>query len=388
MGSDVAIVGGGIMGSALAYWLTRLCPGLAVTVIERDPSYQRASSALSAASIRQQFTTPVNIDLSRQSLEFLRGAADLLEVDGDRPHIGLCESGYLYLAGDAGAASLRTAHAVQRAHGADVALLAPAELVARFPWLAVDGVALGSLGLRGEGWFDGYGLLMAVARKARSQGARYLRAEVTGIELAGGRVAALTLTDGTRVPCAVAVNAAGPWARQAARLAGVELPVFARRRTVYVIACHTRLEHCPLLIDPTGFWIRPEGDRYIAGLPPHTDADDLPLEPDYEPYEETLWPALAGRIPAFEEAKLERAWAGYYEVNDFDHNGIVGPHPAIANLHFMNGFSGHGLMQAPAVGRGLAERIIGGRYATVDLAPLGFERLLENRPLRELNVIG
>lgn len=376
------------MGSALAYWLTRLSPGLTVTVVERDPSYQQASSALSAASIRQQFTTPVNIRLAQQSLEFLRGAAEALAVDGDRPHIALHEGGYLYLADPAGEAGLRAAQRVQRAHGADIALLGPAELAARFPWLAVADLAVGSLGLSGEGWFDGYGLLTAFARKARSQGARYVRGEVTAIERADGRVTGLTLGDGSSVPCGICVNAAGPWAAKAARLAGIELPVFARRRTVYVIACRTPIERCPLLIDTTGFWIRPEGDRFIAGVAPHVDANDLPLDPDYGPFEEELWPALAARIPAFEEARLERAWAGYYEVNDFDHNAIVGPHPSIPNLHFMNGFSGHGMMHAAAVGRGLAERIIGGSYATVDLTPLGFERLLENRPLLEQNVIG
>ena len=388
MGSDVAIIGGGIMGSALAYWLTRLSPGIAVAVIERDPAYRQASSALSAASIRQQFTTPVNIRLAQHSIEFLRGAADSLAVDGERPDIALREAGYLYLADAAGEAALRAAHAVQRAHGADIALLTPAELAARYPWLAVDDLALGSLGASGEGWFDGYGLLAAFARKARSQGARYIRGEVTGIARAGGRVTELRLADGAGVPCGVAVNAAGPWAAAVARLAGIGLPVFARRRTVYVIACRARFERCPMLIDPTGFWLRPEGERFIAGVAPLVDPDDLPLDPDYGPFETELWPALAARIPAFEAAKLERAWAGYYEVNDFDHNAIVGPHPSLANLHFINGFSGHGIMQAAAVGRGLAERIVGGRYVTVDLAPLGFERLLENRPLRELNVIG
>jgi len=376
------------MGSALAYWLTRLSPGITVTVVERDPSYQRASSALSAASIRQQFTTPINIRLSQQSAEFLRVAEELLAVDGDRPAIGLREDGYLYLAGATGAPNLRAAHRVQREHGADVALCEPAQLAARFPWLAVEDLALGALGLSGEGWFDGYGLLTAFARRARSQGARYVRGEVAAIELAGGRVGALTLADGTTVACGVAVNAAGPWARAAARLAGIELPVHARRRTVYVIACPVRLEHCPLLVDTSGFWMRPEGDRYIAGVAPTDDTDELPLDPDYGPFEAELWPALAARIPAFEEARLERAWAGYYEINDFDCNAIIGPHPSVPNLHFMNGFSGHGMMHAPAVGRGLAERIIGGRYETLDLAPLGFERLLENRPLRELNVIG
>ncbi len=388
MRSDVAIIGGGIMGSALAYWLTRLSPGLAVTVLERDPSYQRASSALSAASIRQQFTTPVNIRIAQFGLEFLRGAAETLAVGGDRPQVGLVEGGYLYLAGAAGESALRAAHAIQCAQGADIALLTPAELAVRFPWLAVGDLRLGSLGRSGEGWFDGYGLLQALARKAREQGAHYVRGEVTGIEIAGGRVTALTVGADTRVACGVAVNAAGPWARAAARLAGIELPVYARRRTVYVIACRARLERCPLMIDTSGFWMRPEGERYIAGLAPDPDPDGLPLEPDYAPFEARLWPALAARVPAFEEARLERAWAGYYEVNDFDHNAVIGPHPSLPNLHFMSGFSGHGLMQAPAVGRALAERIIGGRYLALDLAPLGFERLLENRPLRELNVIG
>jgi glycine/D-amino acid oxidase-like deaminating enzyme len=388
MQGDVAIIGGGIMGSALAYWLTRLAPGLAVTVIERDPSYRSASSALSAASIRQQFTTPVNIRLSQLSLAFLRGVAHELAVDDDRPDIGLNEGGYLYLAGPAGEAALRAANAIQRAHGADVALLESGALAARFPWLDVAGVALGSLGRSGEGWFDGYRLLTAFARKARAQGARYLRGEVGAIEVAAGRVGGLRLRDGARLGCGVAVNAAGPWARAVARLAGIELPVHARRRTVYVIACRALLERFPLLIDTTGFWIRPEGDRYIAGLSPREDPDDAPLEPEYGPFETELWPALAARVPAFEAARLERAWAGYYELNAFDCNAVIGPHPTIDNLYFVNGFSGHGIQHAPAVGRGLAERIIGGRYATLDLAPLGFGRLLENRPLRELNIIG
>ncbi|MBS0393583.1 MAG: FAD-binding oxidoreductase [Proteobacteria bacterium] len=387
MRTDFAIIGGGIMGSALAYWLTRLAPGTAVTVVERDPAYRHASSALSAASIRQQFTTPLNIRLAQESLEFLRGAGEALAVDGDSPDVRLHEGGYLYLARHGRADGLRAAHAVQVAHGADVALLAPAELAARFPWLAVDDLELGSLGLSGEGWFDGYGLLAAFARRARHQGAAYVRGEVIGLERDAGRITALRLEDGARIGCEVAVNAAGPWARRVAALAGIELPVHARRRTVYVIACRARLERCPLIIDPSGFWMRPEGDRFIAGVAPAKDPDDLPLEPDYGPFEEELWPALAARIPAFEEARLERAWAGYYEVNDFDQNAIVGPHPAVANLYFVNGFSGHGLMQAPAVGRALAARLLG-REDRIDLGPLCVERLLEGRPLRELNVIG
>jgi glycine/D-amino acid oxidase-like deaminating enzyme len=170
-------------------------------------------------------------------------------------------------------------------------------------------------------------------------------------------------------------------------LAGFDLPVAARKRTVYVISCRARLEPFPLLIDPSGFWIRPEGLSYIAGIPPDTDPDDAPLEPDYEAFESVLWPALAERIPAFEEARLERAWAGYYEMNLFDHNGIVGFHPQITNLLLLNGFSGHGIQQAPVVSRGVAELICHGRFVTLDLSELSYRRLLENRPLPELNVI-
>src|SRR3569833_2772862 len=255
------------MGSALAYWLTRLEPTASVVVIERDPGHATASSALSAASIRQQFTTPINIRISQASIEFLRASGELLAVDGSKPDIGLTEAGYLYLASDAaGLESLQQAHAIQTQHGAQLALLTPAELAARFPWLATANILAGSLGLRGEGWFDGYLLLTALARKARSQGARFIRGEAAGVEVRGRRVGAVMLADGSRLSCGSLITAAGPWARAVGRLAGVDLPVFARRRTVYVIACHTRMASFPLLIDPSGFWVRPEGRGFIVGV--------------------------------------------------------------------------------------------------------------------------
>jgi FAD-dependent oxidoreductase domain-containing protein 1 len=375
------------MGSALAYWLTRLDPNVSVVVIERDPSYSTASSALSAASIRQQFTTPVNIRISQASIGFLRQADELLEVAGSSVDIGLKERGYLYLARTSGLASLRRAYAIQRELGADVALFNSAELAARFPWLQTGDLIAGSLGLSGEGWFDGYSLLTAFTAKARNQGVRYIRGEVTGVGAKTGRIDWLRLADGTQVASGFVVNAAGPWARSVAKLAGFDLPVAARKRTVYVISCRARLEPFPLLIDPSGFWIRPEGIGFIAGIPPNTDPDDAPLEPDYEAFDSVLWPALAQRIPAFEAAKLERAWAGYYEMNLFDHNGIVGFHPQIHNLLLLNGFSGHGIQQAPVVSRGVAELICHGRFVTLDLSDLSYNRIAENRPLHELNVI-
>ena len=385
--TDVAIVGGGIMGSAVAYWLTAFDPGLDVTVIERDPSYSQASSALSASSIRQQFSIPANIRVSQASFSFLQDVGDQLRVGNERPEIGLVERGYLYLGTRAHEPSMRDVNAVQRAEGADVALLDAEALGARFPWLALEDVALASLGLSGEGWFDGYALLTAFARKARAQRARWVTADAVGLTLTQGAISGVSLADGTTIGCDAVVNAAGPWASHVAHWADVDLPVKARRRTVFVIACKATFPGMPLVIDQSGFWIRPEGQHYIAGTASPSDADDAPLEPEYELFESALWPALARRIPAFAEAKLLRAWAGYYEINVFDHNAIIGPHRTTKNLFFINGFSGHGLQQAPIAARGLAEMILG-RSPSLDLSDFRFERLVEGRPLLERNVIG
>ncbi len=392
-GAPIAIIGGGAIGSAIAYYLTQMAPEQPVVVVERDPSYAQASSALSASSIRQQFSSPINIAISQFGIEFLRDIGARLQVHGEQPDIGMVEAGYLYLASPAGEAVLRDNHAVQRGMGADVALLAPDALRARFPWLSTDGVSLGSLGLSSEGWFDGYSLLQALRRKAQAQGVRYVQAEAVGVDTqaSGGvqHISALRLADGQRLECSAVVNAAGAWARPVAQWLGIDLPVFAKRRTVFHFSCPEALPHCPLLIDPSGIWLRPEGAGFIAGYAPAEDADpdDAPLDPDHAAFENRVWPQLAARIPAFEALRLHSSWAGYYEMNAFDHNAILGLHPACDNLYFANGFSGHGLQQCPAVGRGLAELILTGRWQTLDLEPLAFQRLLDNRPLLERNVI-
>ena len=389
--NEVVIIGGGVVGCAIAsFLLADTAFGGRVTVIERDPAYRQASSALSASSIRQQFTTPLNIALSRDSVAFLRDAGEHLAVAGDRPDIGLVEGGYLYLASPEGAATLERNHALQRAHGVDVALLDREALAARFPWLAVDGLACGALGLSGEGWFDGYALLQGFARKARAQGARFVHAEAVAMDAGGGRVHGVRLADGTRVRGDVFVNACGPWAARVAAWLDIDLPVRARRRSVFAFACPTPIAGCPLVIDPSGLWFRPEGrGRFICGASPvpEADDDDLPLDVDHALFDATLWPVLATRVPAFEALRVTGAWSGYYEYNTFDQNGIVGPHPAWPNLLFANGFSGHGLQHAPAVGRAVAELVVHRAYRTLDLSPLAFERIAANAPLIEANVI-
>ncbi|HET7168779.1 MAG TPA: FAD-binding oxidoreductase [Candidatus Limnocylindrales bacterium] len=394
---DVAIVGGGAIGSAIACFLAA-DPGFGgrISVIERDPTYRRASSALSAASIRQQFSTPENIRMSRFSFDWLRQAdrhlalPEAVGASSDAVDIGLHEAGYLYLATATSALLLQANHETQVAEGADVTLLGPSQLAARFPWLAVDGIALGSLGLAGEGWFDGYALLTGLRRKARSLGVEYVADAVIGLGVERSRIRSVALAEGGTVACDVVVDAAGPWAREVARFGGVDLPVEARRRCVFVFESSLAVSGCPLVIDPSGAWFRPDGSAFIGAIAPAESDDlaDLPLEVDRRLFEDRLWPALAGRVPAFDAVRVTNAWAGYYEVNTVDHNAIIGPHPEITNLLFANGFSGHGIQHAPAVGRAISELVVHGRYVSLDLSVFAYERLAAGRRVVERNIIG
>ncbi|MGF6787092.1 NAD(P)/FAD-dependent oxidoreductase [Paraburkholderia sp. 35.1] len=390
MSSKVVIVGGGVIGSSIAYFLRLSDPTVGVTVIERDPTYARSSSALSAASIRQQFSTPLSIQMSLFGIEFLRSIGERLEVDGTRPSIDLHEGGYLFLATPAGEATLRENHALQKSLGADISLLDTHGLQTRFPWLNTDDLVAGAYGESGEGWFDGYGLVQALRKKAQALGARYVAADVTALHREGNRVTQVQTADGETYACDVVVNAAGAWSRKVAQMVGIDLLVYARRRSIFNVTSPAKLERCPLLIDPSGVYFRPEGNSYICGTSPSADndPDDLPLdEVDHVLFDDVIWPTLANRVPQFEALRVQNCWSGYYEYNVLDQNAIIGHHPDIDNCIFANGFSGHGLQQGPATGRGISELVLHGRYATLDLSSLSFTRVLENRPIIEKNVV-
>ena len=389
--ADVVVIGGAIIGSSVATFLaSRPDFDGRIVVVERDPTFRTSSTTLSAASIRLQFSTPLNIEISRFGLEVVRHPERWLAVDGEVPDVELIENGYLFLATEAGLATLEHNHAVQRALDVRVALLTPAELRQRFDWIETGDLAGASLGLGDEGWFDAYALLQGFRRRARSLGVVERIGEVVALEHSAERVRGVRLADGSLIEADWVVNAAGPRAAEVAAMAGVELPVRPRKRLVYHVEAPVSLGAAPLTIDPSGVYFRPEGPAYIAGFSPRDGADDpdtLDLTADRGPFESLVWPALAHRVPAFDRLRLLDAWAGHYEVNTLDHNAIVGPHPAVRNLLFANGFSGHGLQQAPAVGRALAEWIATGRYETLDLSSLGYERVERGEPIRELNVV-
>uniref|UniRef100_A0A670YVC2 FAD-dependent oxidoreductase domain-containing protein 1 n=1 Tax=Pseudonaja textilis TaxID=8673 RepID=A0A670YVC2_PSETE len=433
--SDVVIIGGGIIGWSIAYWLkakeTRR-NAIQVLVIERDNTYSKASTVLSAGGIRQQFSVEENIWMSSFSANFLRLINDHLGVVGEPPiDIQFNHSGYLFLASENEAAVLEENVNLQRL-GVAVSLLSPAQLKKKFPWLNTDDVALASYGLENEGWFDPWTLLNAFKRKAISLGTLQYNGEVTckrfplcslrleqehkekTINRRGNsidnkmneEIKLISLPESferARVDCCIVVNAAGAWSGKVAEMAGigapsenilsgVKFPVEPKKRYVYVWHCPEgpSLE-CPFLIDTTGAYFRREGlgGNYLGGLSPteEEEPDIENLEVDHEFFQEKVWPKLAHRVPCFESLKVKSSWAGYYDYSTFDQNPVIGRHPLVSNLYFASGFSGHGLQHAPAVGQAIAELILDLKYKTINLERFSFDRLIKDEKLPERNIV-
>ncbi|XP_060643731.2 FAD-dependent oxidoreductase domain-containing protein 1 isoform X1 [Anolis sagrei] len=431
--ADVVIVGGGVVGWSVAYWLKRNEPrsgAIRVVVVERDLSvscqssarYSKASTVLSVGGIRQQYSMPENIQMSLFSANFLRLIDDYLHVIGQPPvDVQFNPSGYLFLASDETAAILEENVKVQRMEGAKVSLLSPTELKKKYPWMNTDGVALASCGLENEGWFDPWTLLNALRNKAISMGVYQSCGEVTSFI---SDATEMTTQDGERIDfsrikyvnvqmpnsteyatiqCSLVVNAAGAWSSKVAEMAGigtgppdsvsgVKLPVEPKKRYVYVFHCPDGPGlGFPMLIDTTGAYCRREGlgGNYLGGISPteEEEPDIQDLEVDHEFFQEKVWPNLAHRVPCFESLKVKSSWAGYYDYNTFDQSPVIGLHPLVENLYFATGFSGHGLQQSPAVGQAIAELILDGKYKTIDLEAFSFNRLIKGEKVLERNVI-
>jgi glycine/D-amino acid oxidase-like deaminating enzyme len=385
---DVVITGGAIVGSSIAYYLREEGFTGSIALIERDPQFAHAATTLSCASIRQQFSIPENIRLSQFTLGLFRRLKDEFGPDAD---IGFREGGYLILAGDNGLPILRANHAAQLAEGADIVLEDAEQLQKRFSWISTEGISAGAYGRTGEGWFDAHAMLGLFRKALKTRDIDLITAEVTGIERVGNRVTAVTLATGERLEAGTLFNAAGPNAGKVSAMAGIALPVEPRKRNVFVFEALEKFADMPLMVDPSGVYVRPEGSVYITGGAESEDgelaADPGDFNPDWGLFEEVIWPVLATRVPAFEAIKATQAWVGHYDYNALDQNAVIGPHPEVENFIFANGFSGHGLQQAPAVGKALAELLVHGSYRTIDCSAFGYQRIAEGRPFRELNVI-
>ena len=389
---DVVIIGGAIYGSSIAWWLTRMA-GFdgRILVIEKDPTYAQAATSLTNSCIRQQFSNPTNVAISQFGAEFIHNFQKFMGSSDDVPALTLQNFGYLYLADTAEQAdALRDSQQVQAQLGAGTRHLTPQEIAADYPFYNLDDILAANHNRVNEGYFDGGTMFDCFRRMARKNGAEYLTDEVVAMTREGSRVISVTLKSGAIIPCGQVVNASGTRASATARMAGLDIPVEARRRYTYIFDAAEPLERdLPLTIDPSGMHFRTDGRYYMAGgAPDHdiaVDVDDF--DADHNLWEDKFWPIIAHRIPQFERIKVLNMWVGHYDYNVLDQNAILGAHPEVQNFLFVNGFSGHGLQQAPAIGRGIAEWITHGAYRSLDLAPFGVARVLRGEKFLEKAVI-
>jgi len=379
---DVVIVGGAIYGSSVAWFLSSN-PDFdgSILVVERDPTYEFSTTARTNSCIRQQFTAPINVKISQFAAEYVKNFRQFMGGGADIPNLALQSFGYLYLAGsEADADTMRQLQQMQVRAGAHTRFMSRDQIAEAYPFYHVDDIVGGNHNLVDEGYFEGSTMFEWWRRSARLAGVEYVANEVVAMSVSGNgsAVESVTLKSGEKIACGTVVNASGPRASLTSRMAGIDVPVEPRKRYTYIFSAENRLDVAlPLTIDPSGMHMRTDGAYYMAGCPPDPDpaVDHDDFEMDHDVWEDQVWPMLAHRVPQFEAIRLMNSWACHYEYNYFDHNAVVGPHSQVRNFIFVNGFSGHGLQQSPAVGRGTAEWIVHGAYRSLDLSPFSYERI-------------
>jgi glycine/D-amino acid oxidase-like deaminating enzyme len=386
--ADVVIIGGAVMGSSIAYNLLNDGFDGTVLVLERDPTYEHSSTALSVGGIRQQFGTKVNLDITRYTVPFYEKFDELMEVEGESPHADFRQRGYLFLGREEKWPVMKRLYEFQRSQGLEVRLLKPQEILEIIPHINLEGVVGGTFGPR-DGYLDPHGVLQGFAKKARFLGARYITDEATNIVVKSNKVEGVETGKGERVQSRVVVNAAGPFAHEVGMMAGIDIPVDPLRRMVYECKPPSELNYeLPLTINTTGLYFRTEtGGRILTGKSKEDEPAGVNFTYEKSLFYDEIWPELAHRVPLFDRLRLLGGWAGLYAENRLDHNAILGDHPELKGFYMAVGFSGHGLMQAPAVGKALSEAIRLGRYETVDVGCLGFDRFEKGELVIEEAVI-
>lgn len=376
--ADILIIGGGVIGSSVAFHL--LDDGFTgkIVIFEKDPIYEFSSTPRSAGGIRQLFSETINIQLSRYSLNIYKSFPDSMAVDGEPSEINFRQHGYLFLATEHMLTRFETLLNRQHTLGVPSQLLTKRELTDIVPELNADDLA-GGLYCAEDGYLDPYSVMQGYIRKAKKLGATYTFEAVDTILSESGKVLGVKLKNGCTYTAPVVVNCAGAWAASLSQKIGLPLPVVPLKRQIFQFDVSKALKkQLPLTIDPTGVYFRHEGEKIIAGYSEEDTRPGFDFTWKRSLFMETLWPVLAHRVPNFEQIKIERGWAGLYDFNTKDHNAIIGEHPELKGYYIACGFSGHGMQQAPAVGKGLSELIRTGRYETVDLTPLRVERFKEN----------
>ena len=392
---DVVIIGGAMMGSSTAWFLSANSDfNGRVLVVEKDPTYEFSSTNHTNSCMRQQFSAELNIRISQFAAEFVKNMRSFMDNDKDVPLLTIQNFGYMYLADTPEFADvLRHNYEVQKATGAGTKLMTAEQIKHDYPFYQLDDILLGSHNLVDEGYWEGITVFDWWRKKARQNGVEYIQNEVVAItkNASGTAIDSITLATGEIISAGQVVNASGPRAAKTCKMAGIDVPVEPRKRYTWVFSAENPLDReLPLTIDPSGVHFRQDGTSlYMAGG--HAEHDEAvaydDFEMDHSLWMDHIWPVLATRIPQFEAIKVVREWAGHYAYNVFDHNAIMGPHTKVSNFIFLNGFSGHGLQQSPAMGRGTSEYLTYGAYKTLDLSAFHYERIPQNKPIIEKAVI-
>jgi glycine/D-amino acid oxidase-like deaminating enzyme len=370
--ADVVIIGGSVVGSSVAWNLRQDGFTGRIVVVERDPTYSRASAFLAMGGIRQQFCTAVTVQMVQHSLQVWK----------DFARAWFRQRGYLFLANAATSAAAMHRYDAERRAGARVQLLSRDDVRNLVPDLYLDDIVFGVLGPD-----DGYASPQEVLRGFRLAGgkaAEYIEDEAIGIDVTRGAVTGVRLASGARLDAGRVVNAAGAWSGRVARMAGLEVPVEPMRQMLFRATLPKMWPYrFPMVIDPGGVHWRHddptserEPDRIIVAFTKWDEPIGESFEPVNSRWPEEFAPALVRRLPAFSGLTEVNGWAGLYEMTP-DHNPVLGEHPAVRGLIFASGFSGHGLMMSPATGKIVSELICNGRSTTFDVsifAPDRFER--------------
>lgn len=382
---DVLIVGGSVMGCAIAYYLLKKNSALKLLIIEKDSSYDKSSTVLSDGNIRVQFNLKENIEMSLYGLEVLSRFKEEMATNDHVPAINFHQQGNLFVVDDEVKKEVAlNGLAQQVALGASCRWIDPPEVEALFP--VFDGAScLGATYGPLDGTMSPLDVLLAYRRKAVALGAEVLEAEVAALGGNGRKITHIQLTTGETIQAPVVVNAAGPWARKLTDTVGINLPVKSIKRQVYSVEVEEKFEHIlPMMILPNGMYLHHEGaGHFIVGgsLPsdPETYDDFSWSLPRFEAH---LWEQLLPFFPSFDRLKVVNGWAGFYAVNTLDGNAILGEWPEMQGLYLANGFSGHGFQQCHAVGRYLAELILQEPHE-LDLSRFSPRRILENTAVYE-----
>lgn len=390
--TNICIIGGGVIGSSIAYFLARTGRAGTITVIEPDPTYTLATTPKGAGGVRQLFSQPENIAMSKYSLQFYKQIGQIL---GEEIDIDFKQRGYLFVVGEEGAKQLEINFNQQTQLGVDAILMSRDELRERFPSMGLTDVALGCFS-PGDGTLTTAKVLHALKGKAESLGVDFVQNRVVNLVLGKNQVQAAVLENGKSLQADLFVNGAGAWADDIARMAGLSLPIVPMCRVKHYWTCSTPIEPLPLVKDESTLFFRPQGDGFVGGRPSweikpgfNFAKDGNRLNDYFDGYfNRVVRPLLQIRLPAFESAVEHENWTGHYAQNTFDGNMILGQMGATAtNLYTACGFSGHGIMHAPAVGMALSELILDDRFDTIDLHRMSYQRLLDDAPYPERGII-